>query len=104
MVEVGNREPAMHDLDTGSRKKRADPVSAEQQKRAEAGLSMSASTPVPAPGKEGPGGLDEVPPDAATLTQFMIDHSPDSVFWIRVDGRIAYVNEAACRSLEYDRN
>jgi len=39
--------------------------------------------------------------EALLLTQFVADHAPDAVFWIDEDGRFTYVNEAACRSLEY---
>jgi|GEM_PF-423652 len=40
---------------------------------------------------------------ALKLTQFTIDRATDAVFWIRENGSFAYVNEAACRSLEYER-
>jgi PAS domain S-box-containing protein len=37
------------------------------------------------------------------LTQFVIDHAGDAIFWLTEDARFAYVNEAACQSLEYAR-
>lgn len=37
------------------------------------------------------------------LTQFSIERAVDSVFWISPEGVILYVNEAACKTLEYDR-
>jgi len=40
---------------------------------------------------------------ALKLTQFTIDRATDAVFWIREDGSFAYVNDAACRSLEFTR-
>ena len=41
--------------------------------------------------------------EALRFTQFSIDRASDSVFWICRDGRIAYVNDAACVSLGYSR-
>lgn len=35
------------------------------------------------------------------FAQFGLEHSPDATFWVRADGRIDYVNDAACRALEY---
>ncbi len=35
------------------------------------------------------------------LTQFAIDRSADAVFWIGLDGKFLYVNDAACSSLGY---
>ncbi len=35
------------------------------------------------------------------LTQFSIDHVSDPAFWMRDDGSLIYVNEAACRMLGY---
>ncbi len=35
------------------------------------------------------------------LTQFAIDNSANSVYWVRADGSIAYANNAACQSLGY---
>jgi len=37
------------------------------------------------------------------LTQFAIDHASDSAFWIGQDGRLMYVNKAACQGLGYTR-
>ncbi len=37
------------------------------------------------------------------LTQFSIERAVDSVFWISPEGIILYVNEAACKTLEYER-
>jgi PAS domain S-box-containing protein len=41
--------------------------------------------------------------EALQLTQFSLDHAPESVFWIQQDGSMSYVNEEACRSLGYSR-
>jgi len=35
------------------------------------------------------------------FTQFSIEESPDSIFWVDFDGRIQHVNKAACQSLGY---
>jgi PAS domain S-box-containing protein len=35
------------------------------------------------------------------LTQFAVDHFTDSSIWLNSEGKILYVNEAACRSLGY---
>jgi PAS domain S-box-containing protein len=40
---------------------------------------------------------------AMRLTQFSIDRSVESVFWINRYGVILYVNDAACATLEYPR-
>ena len=37
------------------------------------------------------------------FTQFAIDRTADSVFWMTPDGKFIYVNDAACRSLGYTR-
>ncbi len=37
------------------------------------------------------------------LMQFSIDHSADAAYWMTPDARFVYVNEAACRSLNYSR-
>jgi PAS domain S-box-containing protein len=37
------------------------------------------------------------------FTQFAIDHTADSAFWMTDAGRFFYVNEAACRALGYSR-
>lgn len=41
---------------------------------------------------------------ALQLTQFTVDRAVDSVFWVNPDGEILYVNEAACRTLGFDRS
>ena len=38
------------------------------------------------------------------LTQFSVDKAADSVFWIASDGRLRYVNDAACDDLGYTRD
>jgi PAS domain S-box-containing protein len=40
---------------------------------------------------------------ALRLTQFTVDHAPDTIFWVRQDGTIEWVNDAACALLGYDR-
>jgi PAS domain S-box-containing protein len=37
------------------------------------------------------------------LTQFSVDRAADAVFWIAQDGRLRYVNDAACDHLGYSR-
>jgi PAS domain-containing protein len=37
------------------------------------------------------------------LTQFSVEHASDSIFWMNPQGRIVYVNEAACRTLGRSR-
>jgi PAS domain S-box-containing protein len=41
--------------------------------------------------------------EALKTTQFAVDHMAEAVYWIIPDGRIIYVNEAACRTLGYSR-
>ncbi|OPY25405.1 MAG: sensory histidine kinase AtoS [Methanocella sp. PtaU1.Bin125] len=41
--------------------------------------------------------------EALRFTQFSVDKAADEVYWIDRDGRFSYVNEAACRALEYTR-
>jgi PAS domain S-box-containing protein len=41
--------------------------------------------------------------DTLRRTQAAVDVSREAIFWIRSDGRFVYVNDAACRSLEYTR-
>ncbi len=41
---------------------------------------------------------------ALQLTQFTVDRAVDSVFWVSPQGEILYVNEAACKTLGYDRS
>ena len=36
-------------------------------------------------------------------TQFAMDRARDSVIWVAADGGLAYVNDSACRSLEWSR-
>jgi PAS domain S-box-containing protein len=38
------------------------------------------------------------------FTQYALEHASDGVFWAEPNGRLAYVNEAACRSLGYSRD
>ncbi len=38
------------------------------------------------------------------LAQFSIEHAVDSIFWMQSDGRLVYVNDAACRMLNYARD
>ena len=37
------------------------------------------------------------------LTQFSLEHASDAIFWMDPQGRIVYVNEAACRALGRSR-
>jgi PAS domain S-box-containing protein len=41
--------------------------------------------------------------EALRLTQFAIDHAGDAAFWLDRDGRLIYVNDAACNMLGYSR-
>ncbi|EPR37540.1 signal transduction histidine kinase [Desulfovibrio sp. X2] len=41
--------------------------------------------------------------DALRLTQHTMDSSNTPIFWLRQDGSLTYVNEAACRHLGYTR-
>jgi PAS domain S-box-containing protein len=41
--------------------------------------------------------------DRLQLTQFAVDHFTDPSIWMDQSGRIIYVNDAACKSMEYDR-
>ncbi len=38
---------------------------------------------------------------ALRFTQFAVDHNSDATYWVRSDGRISYVNHAACQALGY---
>jgi PAS domain S-box-containing protein len=38
------------------------------------------------------------------VTQFSVDRAADSVFWIDKDGHFRYVNDEACRSLDFSRD
>ena len=42
--------------------------------------------------------------EALQFTQFSVDHAADAAFWVRDDGHLFYVNEAACQSLGYRRD
>lgn len=42
--------------------------------------------------------------EALRFTQFSVDRAADAIFWIGQDGRILYVNYAACRLLGYPLN
>ena len=37
------------------------------------------------------------------LTQYLVDHSEQAVFWVTPEGRIHYANNAACRVLGYSK-
>ncbi len=41
--------------------------------------------------------------DALRVMQLAFDQAGDACWWVEEDGRIVYVNEAACRSLGYSR-
>lgn len=41
--------------------------------------------------------------EALRLTQFSVDRSTDTVYWMGADARFIYVNDAACRTLGYTR-
>ncbi len=41
--------------------------------------------------------------EALRLAQFSIDHAADATFWIAPDAKFIYVNNAACRTLEYSQ-
>jgi PAS domain S-box-containing protein len=41
--------------------------------------------------------------DKLRLTQYVVDHTSDQAFWLDEEGRVVYVNEAACRALGYSR-
>ncbi|HKX27283.1 MAG TPA: PAS domain S-box protein, partial [Blastocatellia bacterium] len=41
--------------------------------------------------------------DQRRLTQFLVEHVEESIFWLSTDHRFFYVNEAACRKLGYTR-
>jgi PAS domain S-box-containing protein len=48
---------------------------------------------------------DQTSTDAdCRFAQFAMEHTAEAVFWIRRDGSLQYVNEQACRSLEYTRD
>lgn len=41
---------------------------------------------------------------ALQLTQFTVDRAVDSVFWVSPDGEVLYVNEAACKTLGFEKS
>jgi PAS domain S-box-containing protein len=41
--------------------------------------------------------------EALRRTQYAVDRSADAILWARDDGRLVYVNDAACRKLGYSR-
>jgi PAS domain S-box-containing protein len=41
--------------------------------------------------------------ESLRFTQFAVDKTIDQAFWMTEDGRIFYVNDAACRALGYER-
>lgn len=42
--------------------------------------------------------------ESLLLTRFTVEHAADAIFWITADASIIDVNEAACRSLGYERD
>jgi PAS domain S-box-containing protein len=42
--------------------------------------------------------------EALRFTSFGLEHAPDGAFWLGEDGRLVYVNIAACRQLGYTRS
>jgi two-component system cell cycle sensor histidine kinase/response regulator CckA len=42
--------------------------------------------------------------ESLSFTQFAVDHTADAMFWMDSDGRLIYVNGAACSSLGYSRD
>ncbi|MFQ5777750.1 MAG: PAS domain S-box protein [Terriglobia bacterium] len=42
--------------------------------------------------------------EALRFTQFSIDRTADAAFWMGPDGKLNYVNDAACRALGYSRD
>ncbi|MGA2319107.1 MAG: PAS domain S-box protein, partial [Thermodesulfobacteriota bacterium] len=41
--------------------------------------------------------------EALQMTQFSVEHAPESVLWINSKGQLDYANEVACRALGYSR-
>jgi PAS domain S-box-containing protein len=41
--------------------------------------------------------------DALRRTQAAVDHAREAIFWVKSDGRLVYVNDAACQALEYSK-
>ncbi|HYG34317.1 MAG TPA: PAS domain S-box protein, partial [Clostridia bacterium] len=50
------------------------------------------------------GGREGHSEPSSRWTQFALDHAPDAVLWLREDGRVIYVNEAACHFLGYTKD
>jgi PAS domain S-box-containing protein len=42
--------------------------------------------------------------EALQMTQFAVDHAGEATFWMGPDAKFMYVNEAACRALNYSRD
>lgn len=42
--------------------------------------------------------------DISHLARFSIDSASDAIYWVSADARIMYVNETACRMLEYSQD
>ncbi|HSR62790.1 MAG TPA: PAS domain S-box protein, partial [Gammaproteobacteria bacterium] len=38
------------------------------------------------------------------FTQFAVDHAADSIYWLKKDASVLYVNDAACKELGYSRD
>ena len=47
--------------------------------------------------------MDQNRNDLLLFNQFAIDHMADMAYWVTCEGKIAYVNEAACRMLDYSK-
>jgi PAS domain S-box-containing protein len=60
----------------------------------------------PEPGESGAvrGGGQENLEQLLRFTSFGLEHSPVCAFWFGQDGRLVYVNQAACESLGYSRS
>ncbi len=41
--------------------------------------------------------------EALLYTQFSVDKARDAIYWINEDAKLVYVNETACKALEYSR-
>src|SRR5262249_30053112 len=64
-------------------------------------LFLTASSSPPRPRSKREGSRIE---EAFHFTSYGLEHAPDAAFWLSEDGRLVYVNEAACRSLGYSRS
>ena len=42
--------------------------------------------------------------EALRLTQFSVDHSSEAAYWMSADGRLIYVNQAACEAVGYSHS